>query len=327
MSDFPRHELAALQDAALRLLDSRKTGTSSDHFGRELLVRFDDLCRWSGLDGVLSQLPEDVADDPAVRAALAKRLDEADLDGGGPRNVRPAKVAECVLGALGIAVADEPDRTIAIDDKLRTDIAAAITGPLETALAPAALREAIIAHARHRCDEQHIIIFDKIVAQLDDRGLRMMKQPKVPLDASQVIQRLLSDARVAVLGAAVGAALDRAKGILSTANADAAARIDQPITLRLTPRDVLTARIADERTSKVPSSVVTSIVDGLTELARITWKLPEVAVRPYGVSQTFAVGDLIDHPKFGRGTVVTVAGQRMEVEFADGTKPLVHARK
>jgi hypothetical protein len=155
----------------------------------------------------------------------------------------------------------------------------------------------------------------------------MMKQPKVPLDASQVIQRLLSDARVAVLGAAVGAALDRAKDILSTANADAAARIDQPITLRLTPRDVLTARIADERTSKVPSSVVTSIVDGLTELARITWKLPEVAVRPYGVSQTFAVGDLIDHPKFGRGTVVTVAGQRMEVEFADGTKPLVHARK
>jgi hypothetical protein len=327
MSDFPRHELTALQDAALRLLDSRKTGTSSDHFGRELLVRFEDLCRWSGLDGVLAQLPEDVADDPAARAALATRLDEADLDGGGPRNVRPGKVAECVLGALGLALADEPDRAIAIDDTLRLEIASRITGPLETALAPATLREAIIAHARHRCDEQHIIIFDKIVAQLDDRGLRMMKQPKVPLEASQAIQRLLSEAREAVLGGAVGAALDRAKDILAGADAAAAARIDEPVTLRLTPREVLIARIADERTSKVPSSVVTSIVDGLAELARITWKVPEVAARPYGVSQTFAVGELIEHPKFGRGTVVTVAGQRMEVEFADGKKPLVHARK
>ncbi len=39
-----------------------------------------------------------------------------------------------------------------------------------------------------------------------------------------------------------------------------------------------------------------------------------------------SVGDLIEHPKFGRGAVVSIANQRMEVEFADGKHTLVHAR-
>jgi hypothetical protein len=34
---------------------------------------------------------------------------------------------------------------------------------------------------------------------------------------------------------------------------------------------------------------------------------------------------VLDHPKFGRGSVVSTAAQRIEVEFADGKRALVHA--
>jgi len=47
-------------------------------------------------------------------------------------------------------------------------------------------------------------------------------------------------------------------------------------------------------------------------------------VHPYAASRTFAVGDVIDHPKFGRGTVVSRLAQRIDVEFADGVHTLAH---
>jgi hypothetical protein len=205
---------------------------------------------------------------------------------------------------------------------LRGQITSEVAQVIEPAFAPAALREAIVAHARTHSDPQHAAVFDKIVAQLDDRALRMTKQPKVPLDASQAIQRVLTEARHAVMGRAISSALDRAKPLLG----EAAARIDEPVTLRQTPRDVLIARVVDERASKVPESVTAAIVDGITELARITWRAPEVAARPYAASQSFAVGELIDHPKFGRGEVTAVAQTRIDVEFADGKHTLVHKR-
>ena len=327
MPEFPKHELPRVHDLAARLLDSRKPATPHDHFARDLLVRFEDACALAGLDRVLAELPPDFEDDPAVRAALVAQLDAADLDGGGPRNARPGKVADCVLAALALTLADEPDRTIAIDASVRGTIAAAIAKVVEPELAPPALREAIIAHARRACDEAHLAVFEKIAAQLDERALRMVKQPKVPLDASQAVQRLLTAAREAVLGHAVNGALDRAKAELATVDAAAAARIDEPISLRATPREVLIARLCDDRASKVPESVVTALVDGLAELARLTWRVPEVAARTYSPRETFAVGDAIDHPKFGRGTVVAVTGQKMDVEFAETTSTLVHARK
>jgi hypothetical protein len=46
---------------------------------------------------------------------------------------------------------------------------------------------------------------------------------------------------------------------------------------------------------------------------------------PYAASRTFAVGDVIDHPKFGRGKVIATVLKRIDVEFADGTHTLVHA--
>src|SRR4051794_18745869 len=115
MPEFPSSQLPRIHDIATRLLDSRKPNTPSDSFARELLVRFEDVCTLAGLDRVLSELPADLYDDPAVRAALVAQLEAADLDGGGPRAARPGKVASCVVAALGLTPVDEPDRSIPLD--------------------------------------------------------------------------------------------------------------------------------------------------------------------------------------------------------------------
>ncbi len=39
----------------------------------------------------------------------------------------------------------------------------------------------------------------------------------------------------------------------------------------------------------------------------------------------FTRGQILVHPKFGKGVVVGVEGQRIEVLFEDGTKKLGHA--
>lgn len=49
-------------------------------------------------------------------------------------------------------------------------------------------------------------------------------------------------------------------------------------------------------------------------------------VRTYRPAEAFLVGDRVDHPQFGQGTVETVDGQKMTVFFAVGRKVLVHAR-
>ena len=77
---------------------------------------------------------------------------------------------------------------------------------------------------------------------------------------------------------------------------------------------------------KRPEVVTESVLASLTDLVPITWRAAEAKARPYGASQSFAVGELIEHPKFGRGTVVTVAAQRIDVEFADGKHTLVHRK-
>jgi hypothetical protein len=45
----------------------------------------------------------------------------------------------------------------------------------------------------------------------------------------------------------------------------------------------------------------------------------------YSMASRFAKGQLLAHPKFGRGVVVGVEGQRIEVLFEDGPKKLGHA--
>ncbi len=46
------------------------------------------------------------------------------------------------------------------------------------------------------------------------------------------------------------------------------------------------------------------------------------AFQPYSMKSKFERGALINHPKFGKGVVLGVEDQRMDVLFADGKKKL-----
>ena len=52
------------------------------------------------------------------------------------------------------------------------------------------------------------------------------------------------------------------------------------------------------------------------------------AAKPYRASARFAVGDTIEHVKFGTGSVIRAGTDgKIDVRFADATRTLVHARK
>jgi hypothetical protein len=334
--DFPRSSIAALQDHAVRLHESRKPGTDLGSLARDLLLALFDVCTHAGLDRVLAELAEAFPPlDPTDRAALAThdtvrpamvaQLATIALDGGGPRGAKPRQLVDCVVAALGLTVVDEPDRTITLDDAVRVDASRALAAVLDVELAGPKLRADIIADARARCDAAHHASFDRLAAQLDERGLQVLKQPKVPIDALHAAQRALSEARNAVIARVAGAAFDRARDVLTRASADLAARIDQPVTLRTTPREVAILRACDPRVSKTPARVLQAVLDSLGDVLRIAWRAPAQTALPYAASRTFVVGDLIDHPKFGRGKVISTVLKRIDVEFADGTYTLVHA--
>lgn len=312
------------------MFDRRKAGSDLRSLARELLLAFFDVCTYAGLDKVLVELEADpadrlaLADRDATCAALVAQLESIDLDGGGPRNVKPRLLAESVIAALGLTVVPAAEPRASLGQDVRIAVIAALHAAFDVALAQPAIREAVIADARARCDESLQGVFAKIVAQLDDRGMHMLKQPKVPIDASQAVQRALGDARSAVVGRAANDAIDRAKAVIASSDDAAAKSIDAPITLKLTPREVAVARACDPSVFKTPANVVEVVLASLTELVRIVWRAPEQVVHPYSATRTFAVGDLIDHPKLGRGTVVSRLAQRIEVEFADGKRTLIH---
>jgi hypothetical protein len=320
--DFPKAQIHTLQELATQLLDKRKAGTDLSTLARDMLAGFFEICARTGLDRVSSALERE---DEAQVSAIALELAKIDLDGGGPRQAKPRQVADSVVAALELAVVDEPDRSIVLGDDIRTAVTAAIAAVVDVDMAPAALREAIIDEARRQTEERFHPSFTKIVAQLDDRGMQLVKQPKVPIDAMQAVQRALFDARTTVITRVTARAFDRAKTIIAGADAAAAARLDEPITLRATPREVAARRACDPRVSKTPKLVTQLLVESLAELARIKWRVAEQVAQPYAASKTFSVGDVIEHPKFGRGTVVASAAARIDVEFADGKYTLVHA--
>ena len=334
--DFPRHRLANLHELGARLLDSRRPGSDDSALARDLLGGFHDVCTRAGLDRVLAELeqafpPLDIADrsslaeHPTLQAALVAKLGtDFDSQDGGPRNAKPRLLAECIVAVLSLALTDEPDRTATLADEVRAELTAALASVIDVELAAPHLRAAIIASARALCEPRHHGAFDKIAAQLDDRGLTMIRQPKVALDAVQAVQHALGAARNAIVASAASAAIDRAKPVLARADADAAARIDQPITHRLTTRDVAIRRACDARIPKLPAAVAHSLFESLTELLHLAWRPVERPVRTYAASQAFAVGDLVEHPKFGRGSVISTTVNRIEVEFADGKHTLVH---
>jgi hypothetical protein len=52
---------------------------------------------------------------------------------------------------------------------------------------------------------------------------------------------------------------------------------------------------------------------------------PDDAFTPYALKTKFTEGQLVSHPKFGKGAVVLVIDKRIEVLFSDGKKSLGHA--
>lgn len=323
--DFPQRQLAPLQELASRLFESRKTGLPLDQLARDLMRGFFDVCTYAGLDNVLDVLGAtertSLEDREPVFAALVAQLVAIELDGGGPRNAKPAQMATAVVKGLDLHVIEVADDTLSLGDDVRSAMTKAIDDVIKTELAIPAVREAIIDEARTRCDEAFSSTFNKITAQLDDRGTQLLKQPKVPIDASHAVQRALTEARTAVIARVAASVIDRVVAVLPAA---AATRIDQPITTRSTPREVAIKRAIDPRVGMVQAKVVQSLTDSVTELARLGWHAPEQTVIPYGASKTFEIGDVIEHVKFGRGTVKSRLASRVDVEFADAVVTLVH---
>lgn len=52
---------------------------------------------------------------------------------------------------------------------------------------------------------------------------------------------------------------------------------------------------------------------------------PEGSFQPFAMSSRYTKGDLISHPKFGKGLVLLAEPTRIEVLFQDGKKKLGHA--
>jgi hypothetical protein len=53
---------------------------------------------------------------------------------------------------------------------------------------------------------------------------------------------------------------------------------------------------------------------------------PEDAFTPYALSQRFSRGQLVLHPKFGKGVIVDADALRVEILFQEGKKKLGHGQ-
>jgi len=91
---------------------------------------------------------------------------------------------------------DQAEQTITMDHQVRTEVVAALASVINVEFRRCRrFRETIIANGRERCEPQYLATFDRIAAQLDERGMRMVKQPKVPVGAAQAVQRVLFDTK------------------------------------------------------------------------------------------------------------------------------------
>lgn len=337
MPGFPRRHLSSIHELAAQVLERRGANSAPSTLARDLLAGFHDVCMRAGQDGVLDALaqafaPLDIADasglceEPRIKTGLATLLgDRARFAPGGPRNAMATQLADCLLAALALELQEPSARPVTLSDDRRRETMTALAGAVDVELAAERLRPAIIATARGRCEERHQKAFDKMAAQLDVSGTRLPAQPKVPIDVVKAVQQALFEARTAIVTRTANAAIDRAKAVLERDSPETAARIELPITHRLTPRD-LAVRRANEVPAAAPDQIVRSLFASLTELLELVWTAPADVVRAYAASQTFAVGDVIEHPKFGRGRVQAATAKNVDVEFPDGTLTLLHAR-
>jgi len=337
MPGFPRRHLSSIHELASQVLDRRGADSAPATLARDLLAGFFEVCMRAGQDGVLVELaqafaPLDIADgsalceEPRLKTGLATMLgDRARFAPGGPRSAMSTQLADCLLATLALELHESPARSVTLSDEQRRETIAALASVVDVELVAAQLRPAIIAAARARCEERHLKAFDKIATQLDVSGTRLPPQPKLPIDVVKAVQQALFEAKTAIVARVANAAIDLARPVLERGSPETAARIELPITHRLTPRD-LAVRRANEVQGSAPDQIVRSLFASLTELLELVWTAPAAAVHAYAASQTFAVGELIEHPKFGRGRVQVATAKNIEVEFTDGSLTLVHAR-
>jgi hypothetical protein len=50
----------------------------------------------------------------------------------------------------------------------------------------------------------------------------------------------------------------------------------------------------------------------------------DASFKPYAMTSTYAKNDLVMHPKFGKGVVTLVEGNRVEILFEDAARKLMH---
>lgn len=126
-----------------------------------------------------------------------------------------------------------------------------------------------------------------------------------PLLARYASARAYADARGGLRPIREGDAHQHDEAKIRRTVAEARARDDGPLRRLLAPADP--AEAAAER----------AYADALRT----------VAPRPYSARDTFAVGDLLDHPKFGRGLVEAwLDGDKLRVRFPGDVRVLVHRR-
>jgi hypothetical protein len=332
---FARKHVAAVHELATRVLERRGDNAKPDLLAYDLLDGFYDVCMRVALDAVIDELEQDLgltipdgsalAEEPRLRADLAAKLaDRSAYDPRGPRAAKPRQLADCLLATLGLAITDPVRRPVELTDEVREAVSAAIQAVVDPALAGPRLRAAILEAARASCDGRQEA-FDRVAPKLDER-LAIPRHLKLPIDVVQAVQDSLLEARAEILEKIAGEALDRARDAIAAVDPAVAARLDAPVTARLTPRQVALQRASDPRLPLLPDVVGRTLLDAITELADVAWEPAVPKPRTYRATERYAVGDHIDHPKFGRGIVQAVATQRIEVEFPDGQHTLIHAR-
>ncbi|MFN0247096.1 MAG: hypothetical protein ACKV2T_09310, partial [Kofleriaceae bacterium] len=168
---FPRRYVASLQDLASRVLERYAVDANLDAIARDLLEGFADVCLLSGLDRTLGEIEAGLDDDHGLQEMLVAKLGvKANYDPRGPRNAKAGQLVECLITVVGLEPADTEDRTLTLPHGLRIEVAAALSSAVERALGLAQIRTSIVEKARARVAEANLQTFEKIVAQLDERG-------------------------------------------------------------------------------------------------------------------------------------------------------------
>lgn len=76
-----------------------------------------------------------------------------------------------------------------------------------------------------------------------------------------------------------------------------------------------------------PEARVIRAVEWLESELKIRWESPQRGERAYSASDAYDVGDVVVHPRFGRGVVQTRTDTSIDVEFSDGNRRLAAARR